>query len=109
MKSFTRCAVVLLVGVAAARADDGKLTPERAKKLLPEAASVPNKDLEALGEGKKLPKTNQSPTYFVLTFTLKPDEKLPEGAAKDFDWTMRTMRTINPAALADALRVSKDR
>ena len=101
MKPFPWCAVVLLAGVAA-RAEEGKLTPERAKKLLPEAASVRYKDLEALSEGKELSKANQSPTYFVLTFA--PPKELPEGAAKDFDWT-----TNDPAALAKALAVSKDR
>jgi len=104
MKSIHWCAVILLAGVAAARADEGKLTPERAKKLLPEAASVPFKAFEALAEGKELPKTNQSPTYFVLTFM--PKKKLPEGAAKDFDWGSKP---INPAAFARALAVSRDR
>jgi hypothetical protein len=103
MKSFLWCAVVLLAGVSAAGADEGKLTPERAKKLLPEAASVPYKDLEALSEGKKLPKANQSPTYFVLTFV--PPKELPEGAAKDFDWSL----PVNPAKFAAALTLSRDR
>jgi hypothetical protein len=100
MKPFPLCAVVLLAGVAA-RADESKLTPERARKLLPEAASLRYKDLEALSEGKELPKANQSPTYFVLTFA--PAKELPEGATKDLDLT-----TNDPAALAKALAVSKD-
>src|SRR5262249_11250529 len=41
--------------------------------------------------------------YFVLTFV--PPKDLPEGTAKDFQWT----RPVNPAALARALAVSKDR
>src|SRR5262249_43781471 len=103
MKSFLWCVVVWLAGVSAARADEGKLTPERAKKLLPEAASLPYKDLEALSQGKKLPRTNQSPTYFVLTFV--PAKELPEGAAKDFDWSL----PVNPARFAAALTLSRDR
>jgi len=104
MNYFTWCIVVLFAGVAAAQADEGKLTPERARKLLPEAASVPFKALESLSEGKDLPKTNQSPTCFVVTFV--PPRELPEGAAKDFDWTRKP---INPATFVKALAVSKDR
>ena len=102
MRFFAWCAVATLAGVTAASAGEGKLSPERAKKLLPEAASVRSKDFEALAEGKELPKANQSPTYFVLTFV--PTKDLPEGAAKDFQWT----RPVNAAAFARALAVSKD-
>ena len=103
MRFFAWCAVASLAGATAAGAGEGKLSPERAKKLLPEAASVRSKDFEALAEGKELPKANQSPTHFVLTFV--PPKDLPEGAAKDFQWT----RPLDPAAFARALAVSKDR
>jgi hypothetical protein len=102
VRFFTWYTVVLFTGVTAAGADDGKLSPACAKKLLPEAASIRYKDLEARAEGKELPKANQSPTYFVLTFV--PTKDLPEGAAKDFQWT----RPVNAAAFARALAVSKD-
>jgi len=104
MRFFAWCAVASLAGATAAGAGEGKLSPERAKKLLPEAASVRSKDLEALAEGKELPKANQSPTYFVLTFV--PPKELPEGAAEDFAWATAP---VDPAAFAKALSVSRDR
>ena len=104
MKFFAWCAVALLAGVTAARAGEGKLTPQHAKKLLPEAASIRYKDLEAASEGRGLPKANQSPTYFVLTF--RPPKELPKGADKDFEWTTNP---VNPSAVFKALAASKSR
>jgi hypothetical protein len=104
MKLITGCVVILLSGVACSQGDS-KLTPERAEQLLPEAASIRFKDLEALGQGNALPETNQSPTYFVLTFKPpQPPEKRPKDYEKDFAFT-----SINPAKLAEAITVSKDR
>ncbi len=79
-----------------------RLTPQHAKKLLPEAASVRYEDFEAALEKRELPKANQSPTHFVLTF--RPPKELPKDADKDFEWTTDT---INPNAVAKALTVSK--
>lgn len=100
MKSYCWCVIVLVSGVASA--GEGKLTPEQAKKLLPEAASIPYKEFANLLEGKKPPTTNQSPTYFVLAYS--PPAQPPEGIEKDFN-----VAGLSADKLTKAMAVSKNR
>jgi len=101
--------VLLALTVGCASSSDRKLTPEQAKRLLPEAASI-RVDLDVLANNKgdeppKLPTENQSPTYWVLNFPAT-EWKLPKDAAKNLDIFFR-MEAIDPAKVIKAMNVSK--
>jgi hypothetical protein len=91
-----------LISGPGAAADEGKLTPDLARKLLPEPASVSYKDFENLSVGQEVPNANPSPTYFVITFA--PPKHLPEGASKDLPLT-----AAEPAKLGQAMAISRNR
>ena len=104
MKYLIAIVPLLYLTASCAADDQGKLTPNLAKTLLPEAASVSIDDLEKLVKGEKLLKENQSPTYWLLTY--KPNgEPFPKDSEKDLD--LFSGKSFSANKMLDAMKVSK--
>lgn len=89
--------VVVAAGLGWSWVDDGPFTAAQARKLIPEAAGVPSKELQdifqAPNPGALQPKNGDSLTWAVLHLQ-------PAAAAKSFQFTDEVP---NPAKLAQAV------
>jgi hypothetical protein len=107
MKQRVLTFVVLLVLSATGRAQDEKLTVERAKKLLPEAAGIRNADIQAHSEGARLePDTIKSKSLSLVLLTLKPPAVKNPEADKEFRLFEDKPRPVSD--VLEAMWISRD-
>jgi hypothetical protein len=101
MKQHIVSVVVLMALSSAGSAQDGKLTVDLAKKLLPTAAGISNADFEALAKNRRVDVVKSKSLSLVL-FALRPPKN------PDADKEFRVLgENIRVADITDAMWISR--
>ena len=89
-----------------ANQNNNELTPADAKQLIPQAASIANKDFEILSKTPG-PKKIESETLSLVLFSLNPYEKAETNPAVSNDFKYLTEQFPKPSTIAEAMWRSK--
>jgi len=96
---------ILVALTATGSAQDGKLTVDQAKKLLPRAAGISNADLRALSEDRR-PGAVESKSLSLVLLTLTPPAMNNAEADKEFRLFDDKPRPVSD--VLEAMSISRD-